>query len=1297
MILKFRFIALILIMFALSLNANPVKYYSINSLFGISMRVTNSICKDDNGFIWASSKTGILRLTDDDYRIYQLPNETEGVLMVWLIYGNSVLTAYTNNGQVFQYNSVKDRFELKFNLNELLDVKDLDVFSLVADSKNDYWIALNVGLYKFHNGLPEKIADESKAKFTLANFDTNNLLVTSANGISKIDIHTHEKTTIYRTDRADLHSVSSVLFDRKQNKLWIGTLSDGLFNYTFNSGVFTKVLNTAIPKQPILVIEENSDSTLLAGIDGQGIWELNKTGNSVLNVYKESADDQNSLPGNGVYDIYCEPGKRIWVGTISGGVSFFDVGSPVVTQMMHHPNDENSLVNNDVNSILEDKDGKIWFATNNGISIWNPETGRWKTLFNDKTKHAQVFLVLCEDNNGKIWAGSYSSGVYVLDGKTGNELAHYAHGETGSPSVSNFIFDIFKDSQNDLWIGGVNGEFVCFKTHEQSFRTYTDIPVSSFAQLSNNQILIGQSRGLLMLNKLNGNIENLLSGIVVQDILVLGSEIWICTSGEGLIEYNFKTGETKRYTTKEGFPSDFINSIVYSANFLWLGTEGGLLRFDPKERTTLTFSSVSPLSAVSYNKSAATALKNGNLAWGTSKGVVFFNPDSLKETIAGGRIFFQDISVSGRSIRENTLINQDVPVDKLETIELKYFQNNISFELLPLGATSGAKFSWKLDGFDNEWTIPAGNRIITYTNIPSGKFTLSVKLFDSSLSQVLSVRSFEVIIIPPFWKKAWFILLIITTFTGILILAFLYYVNTLKQKHTEEKVSFFTNTAHEIRTSLTLIKAPVEELTHEKNLSESGKQYLQIAVNQARQLSSVVTQLMDFQKVDIQKEILSLSMTDIVKLVSDRRVIYESLAKSRNIHVEFVTDREKYFTAIDVLKMEKIIDNLISNAVKYSHNGGKVIIEFKADKSRWTLTVKDNGIGISKKAQRKLFREFYRGENAMNAKIVGSGIGLLLVKNYVTMHGGAISFGSQENIGSTFQIVIPYKEVTEKEQSVKYSAEPELIFDFNEDLITTTETYPENIHTRKMSVLIVEDNDELRKFIANKIEGEFTAFAAEDGEIAWQMILEHLPDLIISDIMMPNKNGFELCKQVKTNYQTSHIPIILLTALTDKAKQLHGLGLGADDYLTKPFDMNLLVQKIRTIIRNREVVREKALKLIDKNTAEPLLANEINDKFVKKLMEVAWANIANASFDKDEFASAMNVSASLLYKKVKSLTGQSPTDLIKTIRLRHASELLQSRKYTVTEVSELCGFSSVGYFSTVFKNFFGKSPSEIPE
>jgi signal transduction histidine kinase/ligand-binding sensor domain-containing protein/DNA-binding NarL/FixJ family response regulator len=1155
---------------------------------------------------------------------------------------------------------------------------------------------LSTGLYKYHSGKAEVIDETLTDRYSIAWYDDVQFLVINNNEIALFNTQLHQKRNVYKITGTEPFSVSSLLFDKDQKQVWIGTLSSGLFSYTFETKSFIPVQQLKFPRQPVLAIAENSDSTLLIGVDGQGIWEISKKGDQILRVFKESADDPNSLPGNGVYDIFLEPGKRIWVATNSGGVSFSDLATPIVTQVVHHSNNDNSLVNNDVNGILEDSDGKIWFATNNGISVWEPETDQWKSFYNNKLEQAQVFLALCEDTRGRIWAGSYSSGVYVLDRKTGKQLAHYARGEKNSPTIGNFIFDIYKDSENDLWIGGVNGEFVCYLSAENMFRTYSEASLSAFAELSHGQILIGYSLGLSLLDKKTGVVRELIADIATQDLLVLNEKIWICTSGAGLIEYDLKNGTKNKFTTNTGLPSNFINSIVYAGNYLWLGTEGGLCRFDPINKTAVTFQSVLALSALSFNKSAVTVLNNGKLAWGTNQGVVFLTPDSLKEQVAKGKIFFQDLTISGRSIRDSALFNLNTPVNKLDNIKLEYFQNTISLELIPLEVNAGTRFSWMLEGFDNEWSAPSYNRLITYTNLPSGEFTLRIKLFDNALVQVLSERFVVIRVVPPFWKKAWFVFLLAVVVSGIFILILLYYINSLKQKHTEEKVNFFTNTAHEIRTALTLIKAPVEELALEKNLSDKGKKFLQIAVTQARQLSSVVTQLMDFQKTDIGKEIVSLTMADMVKLISDRKTVYESLANSHNIDIEFLTDQESYMTAIDVFKMEKIIDNLLSNAVKYSHFGGKVRIEFKGEKNKWTLSVKDNGIGISKKAQRKLFREFYRGENAINAKIVGSGIGLLLVKNYVARHGGSISFSSQENTGSTFQVVIPFKEVAENMSllsDIELVEKPEL----SGAVIFNDETTGEGIDSRKTNVLIVDDNEDLRDFMAGKLGEEFKTFVAEDGEKAWQMILTQLPDLIVSDVMMPEKNGFELCRQVKSTWETSHIPVILLTALTDKAKQLHGLGLGADDYLTKPFDISLLIQKIRTIIRNREIVREKALKLIDKDTTEPLLTNEINDKFVKKLLAVAWENISNSGFDKDEFARTMNVSSSLLYKKVKSLTGQSPTDFIKSIRLRHASELLQSGQYTVTEVSEMCGFSSVGYFSTVFKGYFGKSPTGIFE
>jgi len=1295
MAIKFKLTFLILFCLVFPGKASPVKFYSINTMFGISYRVTNSICEDENGFIWASSKTGILRLTDNDYRIYQLPYETAGAIVVKLIYDHSRLIAYTNNGQIFSYNQVYDRFDLLIDLGKTINDEKFDFYNLLIDKVGDFWLALNNGLYKYHSGKLTLIDEVSREKYSIAWLDELHLIVANPEGLWSMDINSLEKKSICENRSINPFLVSSLLLDKSQNKLWIGTFSSGLFCFSFNSSILSQVLQSSFPRQPILDIEENSDSTILVGIDGQGVWEVNKQDNQVKNVYKEIADDPYSLRGNGVYDIYFDHHKRIWICTISGGLSFYELASPIVNQVVHHANDANSLVNSDVNGIIEDRDGKIWFATNNGISSWDIKSNQWKNFYCNKLKQAQVFLALCEDDKGRIWAGSYSSGIYVLDRKTGQELAHYSRDEMGLSSISNFIFAIFKDSQGDLWIGGINGKFICYQSKEDKFRIYNELQVSSFAELSPNQILIGCNNSIKLLNKQTGEIHPFLPNFVVQDILVVNHIVWVCTSGEGLLEYNYKDGTIKKYTTKEGLPSNFLNSIAFANECLWVGTENGMCRFNPKDKTAFTFSSIFPLSGISYNKSASFVLKDGQMAWGTNNGAIFFAPQSINEISSEGKIFFQDLSISGRSIRETPTFKLQTPVDSLRSLNLKYTQNTISLDLIPIGMKSGSKFSWKLEGFDKMWSSPAVNRIITYTNIPSGEFTLRIKLYDNSLSNVISERAIAMKVIPPFWRTVWFWTLVLVLVSGFILLYFLYYINRLKQEHTEEKVRFFTNTAHDIRTSLTLIKAPVEELSKEKFLTDSGKYYLNLAIEQARHLTSAVSQLMDFQKVDIGKEHLSLSMTDILKLVSNCKIMLAPYAKSKNIELVFVSDCESYITAVDESKIVKVIDNLISNAIKYSHNQGQIRIDLRCNAKKWMLLVKDDGIGISRKAQRQLFKEFYRSDNAINAKIVGSGIGLLLVKNYVSMHNGKVSCISEENIGSTFQVVIPFKSISEKAETTKKHSDIPFVSNHVTDLSQQAEGEAEISKSKEMKVLIAEDNEDLLNFMRSALGNDFKIITAADGKKAWEYISKHIPDLVVSDIMMPNMDGFELCKIMKSTYETSHIPIVLLTALSDTTDQLHGLGLGADDYLTKPFDMNLLIQRIKSIIRNREVVRERALKLIKGESGEHVVTNEHNDKFIKKMMEVAKANIGKPEFDKEEFASALNVSQSLLYKKIKSLTDQSPTDFIKTIRLNHAVEMLKSRKYSVTEVSELCGFTSLTYFGIVFKKQFGKSPSEI--
>ncbi len=1295
MILKFRTITLIFVLLASLASASDVKFYNINDLHRISVREANSVIQDNTGFIWVSSKTGILRLTGDAYKTYQLPYETANIITIKLLYERSQLLAFTNNGQVFKYNDVFDRFDLIINLNRELNSNYLSLNSILTDENNVYWFFTSTGLFILEDGKLSLINNYPSLIHKALWIDNSQIIFTNNYEIILFDTKSHSGEILHKSPF--YFEASEIYFDRQLNRLWVGTISNGLYYYDFNSGKYLKSLISNLPNQPILAIESISGSTLMIGIDGQGLWELDRTGTKVLNVYKENNDNPLSLRGNGVYDIFCDCKKRVWICTYSGGISYFDISSPGVTQYTHLPNNTNSLINNDVNCVIEDQSGKIWFATNNGISCWNVSENKWNSFYVNKQEQAQVFLTLCEDKEGRIWAGSYSSGVYILDGQTGRQLAHYSQIEESSPFINDFVFDIIKDSNGDIWIGGINKEVVRYKFSDNSFRKYSIQPINVLSDFNGENMLFGCTYGLILSDNETGSVTPLLNGLLIHDILVQDSIIWLGTSGEGLIRYNHLTDRSEKFKIQEGLPSNFVNSVAYSDGYLWLGTENGLCRFDPERKSALVFSSIYSLSSVSFNRNSHFKLKNGQLVWGTNNGAVIFNPNTLHEFNTSGKIFLQDLSISGRSIRDISSFKLNTPLDSLESLKLKYNQNTLTFELIPIGVASGSKLSWKMEGLDKDWSQPTSNRILSFSNIRNKNYILKLRLYDNSLSQILAERDIKIRITPPFWVQWWFLIIIFLIASSVIYFIFWNYINRLKQEHTEEKVRFFTNTAHDIRTSLTLIKAPVEELTKESNLSQKGRHYLKLATEQVGRLSSVVTQLMEFQKADIGKSRLSLKMVELVDFMRYRIQMFESLAGTKNVRLQFSSNIPKYITAVDETMLEKILDNLVSNAIKYSLSDSNVDVNLNCSNLSWSLSVIDCGIGISHKAQKQLFKEFYRGENAINSKIVGSGIGLLMVKNYVELHEGKITFTSKENEGSQFEITIPFKEVeTKSPRNIsQLIAETVVPVPHNNNIENTEED--SGTSPKEMRILLVEDNDDLLDFLKLSLSDEFEVLTANDGALAWELIQNQYPDLVVSDVMMPNMDGFELCKIIKSTSETSHIPFVLLTALTEKAQQLHGLGLGADDYLTKPFDVTLLQQKIKTIILNRETVRNNALKLTKENINVTILGNELNDKFLKNMLDVVRNNIANTEFGKDEFAMEMNVSPSLLYKKIKSLTGQSPVDFIKTVRMEYALELIQGRKYTVTEVSDLCGFSTASYFSTVFKKHFGKSPTEILE
>lgn len=1296
--MKIRLILFILFILNHCLCASDVKFYSINTIHSTSVRETFSICKDENGFIWSSSRMGVLQVTEDSYRLYQLPHKTTDITFLKLAHQNSKLIAYTNNGQMFIYNELYDRFDFLADMRELLTNNYVTITNIAIDHLGALWIASSDGLYRYKDERLSHVGALHNPMQYIFFVDEKKLFYADVYEIALLDVETLNRELIHKNQPDDAIQPSSCYYEKDNQLLWIGTFSHGLYQYNLHANTLSAFVIKGLPKQPILALEENSNHSLLAGIDGQGIWELNRKDKSIINIYKEDINNSHSLRGDGVYDIFSDENKRVWVATYSGGLSFFEQNPPLVEHLTHQINNPNSLGNNDVHQILEDSKGHIWFSTNNGISRWEPTSNQWDIFYQNKQEQAQVFLAICEDNRGNIWGGTYSSGIYVLDRDTGRKIIHYPGEKQDSDSPGKFIFDIFKDSENDIWIGGVE-DVVCYLSKEKRFRSYPIKPVNSFLELSPDYILATHSHGLSLLHKTSGTIETLLDSCLAHSVTVIYDNIWVATSGSGLIQYNYINKAKKRFSTDSGLPSNYVNSIIPTDGYLWIGTENGLCQLNLSNNSILTYSSIISLSNSSFNINSCVRLKNGNLIWGTNNGAIMFTPDKLYQTSHKGRIFFRDIIVSGRSIRENPNLIKDIPVDKQTNITLNHNQNTLSLELLSVGTFSkGVKYSWMMEGLDSEWSQPSVLPIINYANLPSGDFHLQIRMYDNSLSKIIDERSIDICIIPPFWATWWFRLFFSILIVSAIIYLLRMYSNSLKQKHAKEKIRFFTNMAHDIRTSLTLISAPVEQMDKAPELSEKTRYFLDLAKEQSKRLTAVTTQLLDFEKVDSNKGQLFPIMTDVVKLISNRCRIFSTTAGKRNIKIEFSSNRDSYTTALDELKIEKTVDNLLSNAIKYSYSGSRIEVSLLCGKDQWHLEVKDYGVGISPQAQKKLFKEFYRGDNKANSKIVGSGIGLLLVKSYVTMHGGKIEFDSEENVGSSFRITIPYKEIAENSQVITSPAEaaihPEYI---SQTLPATGVSEINEVSKDKVTrILVVEDNTDLQEFLQRSMENSYKVSIASDGIEAWTLIRKATFDMIISDIMMPNMDGFELCRKIKSTFETSHIPVVLLTSLSEKVKQLEGLGLGADDYITKPFDITLLLQRVKTILKNREIVRERAFKLMNQNSLdEPVYANDLNDKFVKKALEVVHRNMSNCEFGKDEFASDMNVSPSLLYQKLKALTEQSPLEFIRIIRFNHAMELLQSQKYSITEIGEMCGFSSPSYFSTAFKKHFGKSPAEI--
>lgn len=639
-------------------------------------------------------------------------------------------------------------------------------------------------------------------------------------------------------------------------------------------------------------------------------------------------------------------------------------------------------------------------------------------------------------------------------------------------------------------------------------------------------------------------------------------------------------------------------------------------------------------------------------------------------------------------------------LDETNFIQLKYDQNTFSMDVSSINFDnpSSILYSWKLEGFYDQWTPPTSNGTIRYTNLSPGNYTLKVRSILLDNQQILEEREIQILVERPFWLTFWAFLIYALFIIGAAYAFLRYQIIKRERKTSEEKINFFTHAAHDIRTPLTMIKAPLSEIMEKESLSENGQKNIQLAMQSTENLAELANNLINFQKEELYSSQTIVTAHELNHYLSNYMHQFDSFARQKDITLSYESSFDSLDVWIDTSKMDSILRNLLSNALKYTPQGGRVSLKAESNKNTWTLFLSDTGIGMNKEDQKKLFKYLFRGYNTANQTTTGCGIGMLLTYRLIENHEGKISFTSTENVGTTFQLTFPIRS-----KNYQYKKEEK---EGTDKVLTTEQETAGNITTdiqftdsqtdeQAPLILVVEDNAPLRSFIIHSLSDTYQVEGAGNGQEALDFINERQPDLILSDIMMPVMDGKKMCQIVKSQMETSHIPIILLTALGDKEHILEGLEIKADQYLVKPFDVHILKATIRTLIANRKMLRNRfksAVTALPEEAPAVELPTSLDDEFIQKVTELVKEGLGK-NFNVDTLCASVNMSRTSFYNKIKALTGIAPAEFIRNIRMQEAALMLKSQRYTVAKVSDKMGFADPKYFTDTFKKFYGVPPS----
>lgn len=1295
-------------------------YQYLDPQEGLSSRRVMSIQKDSKGYMWFLTHEGIDRYNGKQYKHYKLtangkilnsfPNlntlqiDTTGT--VWEI-GKS--------GHIFKYNSLQDKFELVCDFAQkqqsskgfpltasYLNTKDNNI--VLCTKKKQYLFDIST-----RKILPLESAINEEITYIAPGPD-NQFFLAANHKVYCAQLKKDELEIIPHPYLENFHIVNYLYFHPETQMLVIGTLVDGIYIYNIHNHLLTNVTHPLqdINVNAVIASKDNPYEVLIA-TNGSGVYKLNLTTGRLAPFLNADPNHANKMNGNIINDLYIDDNQKLWMAVYPIGVTIYSDKYPGYKWIQHSYDNPNSLIDNQVNYILEDSDGDIWYATNNGICCHNQQTGEWKSLLStyhqDLPNQNHIFISLCEPQPGTILVGGYMSGIYRIEKK--NMSIHYftpQYYNVPDAKPDKYIRCIYKDQENRIWAGGYN-YLKSYNIKTRKIECYNiDFPITCITDKDTNNLWIGTINGLYQFNKSQKELKavNLGSSPGCINTLYANDEeiTFIGTHGSGLWIYNNLTEKVINYHANN---SALISNNIYCilpnlGEDLIICTGQGLTRFKTKEKLFFNWTKEQGLISTSFNQAAGIHTRSKKFIFGCGNGAIELCDTVVLPRLCQSKMVFDNFCILYQRVmpqQKGSPLTEEI--DNTRHITLNHKQNIFSLDVSSINYDnpSNIVYSWKLEGFYNEWTTPTTDHTIRYTNISPGKYRLRVRAISMADTHVLEERALLITVTPPFWATFWagILYMFILVLAAAVVLRYLWLKKD--RNNSKEKIKFFINTAHDIRTPLTLIKAPLGEILKNEQLSDQGKVNINLAIQSTNNLSELANNLINFEKEELYTTAVYVSRYELNSYIKDYLEQFKMYACKKGIEIRFESNFESQEVWLDKNKIDSILRNLLTNALKYTRQGGSVKVQTHKNKNNWFLTITDTGIGVPAIDQKKMFKNLFRGNNAVNLQTTGSGIGMLLTYKLIKSHAGKITMESKENVGTTFQLSFPIK-------SRKYNyriytktdvIDPLPVCKEVLHLPTETETTAPSANKPTSSILIVEDNTELRTFLMQTLSEMYQTYGVENGQEALDFIKEKQPDLILSDIMMPIMDGNKMCHILKNNIETSHIPIILLTALTDKTSIIKGLQTKADKYILKPFDMDVLKANIANLLANREIIKKRFSQFNFSMEGIPD-ATELNldQQFLIKVTDTIKENLKK-ELTVETLSAAFNMSRSSFYNKIRALTNNSPSDFIRKVRMNEACILLKSKRYTVSEVSDQMGYSDPKYFTDIFKKYYGIPPS----